>query len=374
MLLSEDERLLESSANALFRSKAPVSRLRMLRERAPGDRVDRELWNDMVKLGWSAIPWAEEHGGLAFGYRGLGVISWRAGRTLALTPLLGTVWLCGTLLNEAGSDDQKARYLSAISSGELLFALALEEAHKHRPLPTDTSAASTYGGLILQGRKCHVIDGGSADVYVVAARQQGGGVTLCLVPRGTKGVTIHSTDAVDPRDLADIQFDNVFVPEADILGEPGSEDQRLSRALDIGRIGLAAEMLGAAEEAFDRTVEYLKIRKQFGVPLGSLQSLKHRCAHMFCQLELARAVVDDALTAIDDGRSDDDVGRIASMTKATLGKCLHRVSREAVQMHGGIAMTDEADIGFFLKRAAFAEQALGDAHFHHGRFATLEGY
>ena len=373
MLLDEDERLLEDSADALFRSKAPIACLRALRDRPPGDRIDRALWREMAQLGWPAIPWSADYDGLDFGYRGLGVIARQAGRTLALTPLLATVWLSGTLVNAAGTDAQKRQYLPAIARGDLLFALALEEAHKHRPLPQETRVVPVDGGLRLDGCKRHVIDGGSADMQVVVAADAGG-VTLCLVPRDAAGVAIRPVDAVDPRDLADIDYTDVFVPAGRILGSAGGGGEALAHALDLGRIGLAAEMLGAAEEAFDRTVEYLKVRRQFGVQLGSLQSLKHRCAHMFCQLELARAVLDDALTAIDDGRPSAELARLASMAKAGIGQCLHRVSREAVQMHGGIAMTDEADIGFFLKRAAFAEQALGDANFHSGRFATLEGY
>jgi alkylation response protein AidB-like acyl-CoA dehydrogenase len=177
---------------------------------------------------------------------------------------------------------------------------------------------------------------------------------------------------VDSRNAANIKFTNA--PAEGVLGEVGKGADVLDRTLDIARIGIAAEMLGSAEECFERTVAYLKEREQFGVPIGSFQALKHRAADMFCELELSKSCVLEALTALDEGREADEIAKLASLAKAKVGETFHTVSREGIQMHGGIGMTDEFDIGFFIKRAATTEQTFGDVNYHRNRYGELEGY
>ncbi|MXW52224.1 MAG: acyl-CoA dehydrogenase, partial [Gammaproteobacteria bacterium] len=200
------------------------------------------------------------------------------------------------------------------------------------------------------------------------------GISLFLVDREAAGVAVTRLRMADSRNVANIEFDGVQVPADALVGELGRGAEVLDPTLDIGRIGMAAEMLGGIQECFDRTVAYLKEREQFGVPIGSFQALKHRAANMFCEVELAKSCVLEALTALDEGRDADEVAKLASLAKAKVGETYNLVSREGIQMHGGIGMTDEFDIGFFIKRAAVSEQTLGDVNFHRNRYGELEGY
>jgi alkylation response protein AidB-like acyl-CoA dehydrogenase len=200
------------------------------------------------------------------------------------------------------------------------------------------------------------------------------GLSLFLVDRGASGVTITRTRLTDSRNVANVALKDVPVDGRALLGGEGRGADVLDRTLDIARIGLAAEMLGSLQECFERTIQYLKEREQFGVPIGSFQALKHRAADMFCEVELSKSCVLEALTALDEGRDDAEVAKLASLAKTKVGETFNRVSREGIQMHGGIGMTDEFDIGFFLKRAAVAEQIFGDANYHRNRYGELEGY
>jgi acyl-CoA dehydrogenase len=319
----------------------------------------------MVELGWAAIPWGEEHGGLAFGYKGLGVVTEESGRTLTASPLFASVWIGGTLVNIGGSQSLKSEILPRVAAGELKLALALEESHRHNPYDIATSASSSADGFALSGKKTFVLDGHIADKLIVVARTSGeqqarAGLTLFMVDRDAPGVSVTRTIMADSRNAANVSFDS----GADIL-DP---------ALDIARIGLAAEMLGGTLECFERTVAYLKERKQFGVAIGSFQALKHRAANMFCEIELSKSCVLEALTALDEGRDATEVAKLASLAKAKVGETYGLVSREGIQMHGGIGMTDEFEIGFFIKRAAVAEQTFGDVNYHRNRYGELEGY
>lgn len=376
MLLSEEERLLRDSAVSFFEGGRAL-RPREMRELSANARFDCDLWRKMADMGWTATPWPSEYGGLDFGYRGLGLVMQEAGRKLAFNPLLSSVWLCGSLVHLAGTEAQKEDILPGIATSSRILALALDEQTKHDPARISTTATPVPGGYLISGKKRFVIDGGAADTLIVVARptdEPANGLLLLMVDPGLDGVEIRPVDAIDPRDIAEIELDEVFVPRHAMLGTPQTGADALERALDTARIGLAAEILGCCEEALQRTIDYIKVRKQFGVALGSFQSLKHRCADMYCQLRLASAALYEALSALDDGRSAPEVARLASIAKAKIGKSARTITREAVQMHGGIAMTEELDIGYFLKRAAFAEQALGGVEFHTRRFARLEGY
>ena len=379
MILSDEQTMLKDTAKEFCANNAPIDQLRKLRDGDSADGFDRDTWNKMAELGWAGIPFPEEHGGLAFGYKGLGVVTEETGRTLAASPLYATVWLGGTLVNLGGSEAQKAALLPKISAGETLLALALEESHRHNPYGIAARAERSGGGYALSGAKKFVLDGHVADQLVVAARTAGepgdrDGISLFLVPRTAKGVTVTRTKMVDSRNAANVELDNVAVGADALLGTEGQGADVLDPALDIARIGLCAEMLGATQECFERTVQYLKDREQFGVPIGSFQALKHRAANMFCEIELSKSCVLEALTALDEGRDAGEVAKLASLAKAKVGETFHTVSREGIQMHGGIGMTDEFDIGFFIKRAAVTEQTFGDMHFHRDRYGVLEGY
>ena len=379
MILNEEQTMLKDSAKDFCATNAPIGQLRKLRDEENPDGFDRGTWGSMVELGWAAIPWSEDHGGLAFGYKGLGVVTEESGRTLTASPLYASVWVGGTLINLGGSDEQKAELLPQLAAGELLLALALEESHKHDPYGIQTTASATDDGYVLDGNKTFVLDGHVADKLVVAARTSGEvgsreGISLFLVDREANGVSVTRTMMADSRNAANVKLDAVKVGKDALLGTADTAADTLDQALDIARIGLSAEMLGGIQECFERTVEYLKERKQFGVAIGSFQALKHRAADMFCEIELSKSCVLEALTALDEQRDRDEVAKLASLAKAKVGETYNLVSREGIQMHGGIGMTDEFDIGFFIKRAAVAEQTFGDVNFHRNRYGELEGY
>jgi alkylation response protein AidB-like acyl-CoA dehydrogenase len=379
MILNDEQNMLKDSAKDFCTNNTPISQLRKLRDDDSADGFDRDTWKQMVDLGWAGIPWSEDFGGLAFGYKGLGVVTEETGRTLTASPLYATVWVGGTAINIGGTEEQKTELLPEVAGGNLLLALALEEGPRHDPYGIATKAEAKGDGYVINGRKTFVLDGHIADKLIVVARTSGkagdrAGLTLFLTDRSANGVTVTRTKMADSRNAAIAELKDVAVSKADIIGELDKGADVLDPTLDVARIGLAAEMLGSLQEAYERTVQYLKERVQFGVPIGSFQGLKHRAADMFCEVELSKSVVLEALTALDEQRAAEEIAKLASLAKVKVGETFTRVSREAIQMHGGIGMTDEFDIGFFMKRAAVAEQTFGDVVFHRNRYGELEGY
>ena len=379
MILNEEQTMLKDSAKDFCTTNTPIGQLRKLRDEANADGFDRGSWASMVELGWAAIPWGEEHGGLAFGYKGLGVVTEESGRTLTASPLYASVWVGGTLINLAGSEAQKAELLPQLAAGEILLALALEESHKHDPYGVSTTATASGDSYALNGKKTFVLDGHVADKLIVVARTSAEagsrqGLSLFMVDREAAGLSVTRTLMADSRNAANVVLEGVQVSSDALIGEVDKAADALDQALDIARIGLSAEMLGGLQECFERTVAYLKERKQFGVAIGSFQALKHRAADMFCEIELSKSCVLEALSALDEGRDREEIAKLASLAKAKVGETYNLVSREGVQMHGGIGMTDEFDIGFFIKRAAVSEQTFGDVNYHRNRYGELEGY
>ena len=376
-VLDEDQALIRDTAREFCASKAPVTQLRALRDEADALGYSAETWREMSELGWPGIVIPEAHGGTGFGWQALGVILEETGRTLTASPLYATVMLGAAALLRGASDAQQAEWLPRVATGEVTLALALEEGPHHAPYGSALTAKADGDGFVLDGAKCFVIDGHSADALIVVARSSGSagdrdGLSLFIVPADAAGVTRTRTTMADSRNAANISFEGVRVAGDALLGALGEGAETLDPVLDGARIGMAAEMLGSATEAFERTVAYLKERTQFGEVIGSFQGLKHRAADAFTELEISRSVVLDALTALDEGR--DDIAKLASLAKSRMGETLNLISREAVQMHGGIGMTDEYEIGFFLKRARVQEAAFGGERFHRDRYAALSGY
>jgi alkylation response protein AidB-like acyl-CoA dehydrogenase len=374
LVLNEEQNMLKDAAKDFCTNNTPITQMRKLRDDKDETGFDRDTWQQMVELGWAGITIPEDFGGLGFGYMGMGVVMEECGRTLACSPLLSTAVLGAGAIAEGGSDELKSELLPAVAGGELLLALALEESPHHNPYGSAATAEKSGDGYKVSGSKKFVLDGHVADKIVVVARSSGSagdrdGLSLVLVDRSANGVTVTRTIMADSRNAANIEFDGV---EGVLLGEEGKGADVLDKILDAGRIVLAAEMLGSLQECFERTVEYLKTREQFGVPIGSFQALKHRAAQMFCEVELSKSVVLDALSALDEGR--EDVAEMASLAKARLNDTYNLVSSEGVQMHGGIGMTDEYEIGFFLKRSRVCEHTLGNSAFHRDRYGVLQGY
>ncbi len=377
LVLNEEQRLLRDSANSFLHDSAPVAALRKLRDEADPLGYTPELWRQMAEMGWASIILPEAYGGMDFGFIGLGVVLEESGRTLSASPLFATAVIGASALVLAGSEQQKETILPAIGAGELTLALALEETHHHRPNQISTTATPQDDGYLINGSKCFVLDGHSADKLIVVARTSGEhddthGISLFILDRDAAGIQVQRTIMADSRNAANITFDNVKVDADALLGACDEGWATLEPLLDRGRVAIAAEMMGYALECFERTSDYLKEREQFGALIGSFQALQHRAAHMQAELELSRSVIMEALTAVDE--SPEQLPQMASLAKANLNELVKLVTNEAVQMHGGIGVTDELEIGFFLKRARVAMQIFGDTGFHKDRYATLNGY
>ena len=375
LLLTEEQESIRRTARDLVKSRAPIAVFRKLRDERDALGYSRDAWREMASLGLCGLAIAEEDGGTGLGLAELGLVFDECGRTLAPTPLLSTSVLAASALSLSGDASQRAEHLPAIAAGERIIALAHDEGRFHDRYRVSTSLKSTSTGLTLDGEKSFVLDGHVADAFVVTARVSGNpgdrdGLALVLVPAKSKGVTVSRRLTVDHRNVASVRFEGVTLTGAAVLGESGRAADVLDRVLDRGTIALSAEMLGGARESFERTVQYLKDRKQFGVPIGSFQALKHRAAHLFCELELLTSVVLHAL------RSDDaaDRAQIACVAKARATDTFLLAANEGVQMHGGIGVTDDHDIGLFLKRARVCEMTFGGAAYQRDRFAALSGY
>lgn len=374
LVLDDDQILLRDTAIEFARERLPVATLRRLRDTHDATGFDLPLWRQMGELGWTGMLIPADLGGTEFGYLGLGLVIEALGRTLAATPMLSTVALSGSAIALSGDDERTRELLTQIAAAQTVIALALEESASHSPSSIATQARHDGGDhYVLSGRKCFVIDGHAADQLIVVARDGNSeGLSMLLVDPQLPGVKRERLTMVDSRNSAHISFDNVRVDSHALLGAEGDAGRILEAVLDRGRILLAAEMLGMAQEAFDVTLAYLKQRTQFGVPIGSFQALKHRAVHMFAEIELARSVVLEALSALDEKRPD--VPHLASLCKARLNDTLMLISNEAVQMHGGMGVTDEIDIGLYLKRARVAQATLGSSAFHRDRFAACENF
>ena len=350
-----------------------MSRMRELRDERDATGFSRALWKAMADLDWLGIHLPEEHGGSGMGLREIAIIVKECGRVLAPEPLLSTLLLGANAVRLSSNEAVGADVLPAVAAGERLVAFALEETGRFDPYAIGTEAAATEGGYSIAGEKRYVLDGHTADQIVVVARTSGSpgdrdGVALVLVDADADGVDIQRTTMMDGRNAALVSFSGVEVNADQLLGDAAL----LERVLDQATLVLAAEMVGIAEEAFERTLAYLKDRDQFGVKIGTFQALRHRAAEMFAELEFARTLVLDGVSAVDDDR--EDVALSASAAKALANKAARLIGGEAIQMHGGIGMTDELDIGLFFKRLRAAEMTLGDETYHLRRFASLRGY
>jgi len=373
---TEEQESIRQAARGFVRERVPVAHLRALRDARDPLGYSREVWRDMAALGFAGMAVPERWGGAGLGLAELGIVAEELGRNLAPTPLLAGVLAGGAVLI-GGPDALRDRVLPGLCAGERTVALAHEEGRRFAPHAVATRAERAAGGFVLRGDKTFVADGHLAHAFVVVARTSGApgdrdGLTLLVVPADAAGVTSARLDLVDSRNVARVRLEGVRVEESAVVGTVGGGADVLDRVIDRATAVLAAEMLGGMQAVFDRTLEYLKTRKQFGVFIGSFQALKHRAAWIFCEIELTRSLVLEALRALDEDRPDGP--SLVSAAKARASDTYILVANEAVQMHGGVGVTDELDIGFYLKRARVAEHMLGAAGYHRDRFARLRGY
>jgi acyl-CoA dehydrogenase len=376
LVLTDDQQMIRDSADGFFRDEAPVAQHRALRDSRDADGFSRATWAKIAEMGFAGVLVPESHGGADMGHVAAGIIMEAMGKNLSAAPMLSTAVLGATALKH-GTPEQQAKYLPLIAQGAHLLALAADEAARHKPAHVATTATPSGNGFKLNGVKGFVLDGQVADTLIVAARTSGdtgdtAGITLFLVDPKADGVKIDRRSMVDSRGTARVTLDDVQVDGADVLGAVGEGFALLEKILNAGRACLSAEMLGVSGTSFSMTVDYLKQREQFGQKIGSFQALQHRAAHLFCEIELARSATLKALQALDEG--DDRAALYVSLAKAKAGEVAILATNEGVQMHGGIGMTDDFDVGFFMKRARAAQETFGDAAFHSDRLARTLGY
>jgi len=377
LVLTEEQSMLRDSARGLISGKAPVSHLRQLRDSKDASGFSRELWKTFAEMGFSGLLVPEEFGGSGLGCVEAGVVMEEIGRTLMPSPFLSTAVLAASALARGGNAAQKAEHLPKIVDGSLLAALAIDEGAKHRPLHTTMQAVRSGNGFRLSGDKAFVVDGHMADLLIVAARSAGvageqDGLTLFLVDPKAKGIEIERTAMVDSHNAARIKFDQVEVNADGVLGEVDQGFALLEGVLNIGRGAVASEMVGLSEEVFGRTVSYLKERKQFGKLIGEFQALQHRAAQLYIDIEITRAAVLKALQILDGDFAN--AGAAVAVAKARAGTTATLAVQEGVQMHGGMGMTDQFDIGFFMKRARVCQELFGDSNFHADQLARMKSY
>ena len=372
LYLNEDQTMLRDTARPFIADAAPVKHLRSLREDATG--FSRDLWKQFAEMGFTGILVPEAHGGMGMGHVEAGIVLEEIGRNLTPSPFLTTAVTAVEALKASGR--QSEEWLPKIASGDAIVALAIDEGAKHRPEATALKAERSGNGFKLSGTKSFVLNGHVADMMIVVARTAStagdtDGLTLFAVPKDA-GQTADPRRLVDSSLASHVTFDGVDVDADAVIGEVDGGWSVLTKLLDAGRVGAAAEMIGVGSAAMDMTIDYLKQRKQFGKLIGEFQALQHRAAHLYGEMEVARATVLKAQQLLD---SQDPRAEVAvAVAKAKTGKAVRLSVQEGVQMHGGIGMTDEYDIGLFMKRDRALEEFFGDARYHAERVARMSGY
>ena len=373
----EDQAMLAETAEQFIAEQGGIQKqLRHWRDRNCKDGFGHELWKQFAEMGFTGILVGEDHGGLDMGHVEAGIVLEEIGRNLTPSPFLSSSVLAATALQH-GSDDVKTRWLPDMVAGEKVYAVAIDEGAKHRPERIACKAEKSGNGFRLSGKKDFVVYGASAEMIVVAARTSGNdsdedGVTLFAVPQDANGMSHDSVRLVDSSMASHITFDGVELDGDAVIGEVDGGREVLNAMLTAGRIGAAAEGVGVARGAMDMTVDYLKQRKQFGKLIGEFQALQHRASHLYSEVEIARAIVIKTQQLLDAGAESAEL--MSSVAKAKVAKAAGLAVKEGVQMHGGIGMTDEYDIGLYMKRDRALQEFLGDAYFHANRVAELSGY
>ncbi len=376
MTLNEDQSMLRDSARDFMKTEAPTTHFRKYRDMECKDGFSHDLWKQFADMGFTGILIPESDGGMGLGHIEAGIVLEEIGRNLSPSPFLSTSVAAVEALKLADKA-MRDRWFPGILAGETIIGLAIDEGTKHRPDKIACAAERSGNGFKLTGHKQFVVQGGSADMLIVAARTAGAagetdGLTLFAVEKDSAGMSLESARLVDAAMAAHITLDGVQVNADAVIGEVDGGWDVLTRLLDAGRTGAAAEMVGVGCGAMDITFDYLKQRKQFGQLIGEFQALQHRAAHLYGEMEGARSIVLKAQSMLDEGHAKADLYVAAAKAKA--GLACNLSVREGVQMHGGIGMTDEYDIGLYMKRDRSLNEFFGDAYYHADRVATMNGY
>lgn len=376
MTLNEDQSLLRDSARDFMKSEAPPAHFRKYRDMNCKDGFSHDLWKQFAEMGFTGILIPEAEGGLGMGHIEAGIVLEEIGRNLSPSPFLSTSVAAVEALKSADKA-MRDRWFPAILKGEAVIGLAIDEGSKHRPEKTALKAERAGNGFRLSGKKQFVVQGASADMLIVAARTAGApgetdGLTLFALDKGAAGLSTDAVRLVDSAMAAHLTLDRVEVTADAVIGEVDGGWATLGKLLDAGRIGAAAEMVGVGSGAMAMTFDYLKQRKQFGQLIGEFQALQHRAAHLYGEIEGARSIVLKAQNLLDAGHANAE--QYVAAAKAKAGIAANLAVREGVQMHGGMGMTDEYDIGLYMKRERSLNEFFGDTYFHADRVATMNGY
>jgi alkylation response protein AidB-like acyl-CoA dehydrogenase len=369
LYLTEDQVMLRDTARELMADEGAIARqLRKYRDMGCSDGFGHALWKQMAELGFTGLRMDEADGGLGLGHVEAGIVLEEIGRNLTPSPFRITA---GAVVEALKGTPHAGRWFPGILAGETVAALAVDEGPKHRPEAIAMRAERAGNGFRLTGRKQFVVQGASADVIVTAARTDEG-LTLFAVERDAKGLDVEGVRLADSSIGARLDFQGVEVDADAVIGEVGGGEALLGRVLDAGRAGAASEMVGLGSAAMAMTVDYLKQRKQFGRLIGEFQSLQHRSAHLYSELEIARSAAIKAQQLLDEGSPDAEA--MVSVAKAKAGRVSTLAVQEGVQMHGGIGMTDEYDIGLYMKRDRVLNELFGDPNYHADKVARMKGY
>ncbi|MBN1663860.1 MAG: acyl-CoA dehydrogenase family protein [Deltaproteobacteria bacterium] len=378
LVLNEEQTMLAQTVKEFIKDNSPVTRMRKLRDDRDMLGYSKDVWKQMADLGWTAILFSEEDGGLGLGMAETVLVTEAMGRNLAPEPFISCIMLAGQAIAQGGSKELREEWLTPIIAGDKVLAVGYQEKGKRYDIRNiGTSAVKGADGYVLNGEKTQVVDGYGADAVIVSARTSGkdgdaDGITLFLIPKDAAGMTVTRQWRLDSKNVAQVQLKDVKVPAANVVGEVDKGGALLAKVIDLATVALCGEMLGGMSSAFDRMLAYMKERVQFNVVIGSFQALKHRAAKMYMEVELSRSVVMAAARAVDENHKDKDI--FISTAKARCSDAYIAITNEAVQIFGGNGMTDEEEIGFYMKRARAAEMTFGDATFHKDRFAALKGY
>lgn len=366
--LSDDQQMLSETVASFAAKTSPVTRFRKMRD----DEIGWEpaIWKQMGDLGWLAVAFPESSGGYGGSFVDLAVILQKLGTTLVPEPFIPSVVLAGSAIQLAGNDEQRQRLLGPMLAGDASLALAYAERDERYDVSrASTTAKSDGGAWSLFGEKVFVLNGHRADTLVVSASTPDG-LGLFALPRETEGVKVTPLGFLDGQRGAHLAFEGA---KAELLGDIGKADQILERVIDRGAAAACAEGVGIAEAVLRMTVEHLNLREQFGVKIGTFQVLQHKAVDMFVEVELLKSM---SLTAAVKVESEDDVERKReiSAAKAQLAESGKLVTQESIQLHGGIGITDEHDIGLYFKRMHVLNTLFGDEVWHVRRFASLPGF
>lgn len=371
LILNDEQKMLKDSANEFLALNAPVEQFRTLRD-DNYTPFDHDLWKEIVEMGWTALTIPEEYNGLAFGYVGLGQVLEEMGKNLTKAPLFSSIVLGGTALVHSTNEGLKKQWIPALMNGNKRIAFAQDEASYFDPTQIETTAKTTKNGYVINGHKKMVIDGQGADAFLVVALTDEKEPALFLVNATQQGVSIKNDILLDAGTYSTLSFDQVALSENDRVSEPSKGNALIQQINTTAAICLSAEMMGVIHAAYSQTIAYLQERQQFGKRIGSYQALQHRAAKLFCEIELCKSIVIKALKGLDEGAKNID--ELASLAKAKLGLTIKETTNEAMQMHGGIGVTDDVNIGFYFKRARVLQHLFGDYNYHLNRYAKINKY